>query len=279
MEVFDLPDDLNDKGNSPYTLFDYQSFQERAKQKVILSQNVFSFLMEGRKEIIAGTSSMAINVADFVLIKSGRRLMTEKLSSTNHQYRSILLFFSNDAIFRFVKKYDINNPENYKSQPIYKFKYDHFLSTFVKSLIEILQLNTAVQSKILELKFEEVMVYLMETRGVQFIQSLLQEINEQTSQIIKVVENNRLNKLTIKELAFLSNMSISTFKREFEKIYNESPIKWFQNERLKHSAYLLIKEAKRPSEVYEQVGYESLSNFIQAFKTKFGVTPKQYQLD
>jgi len=25
------------------------------------------------------------------------------------------------------------------------------------------------------------------------------------------------------------------------------------------------------------VGYETLSNFIQAFKTKFGQTPKQYQ--
>jgi AraC-like DNA-binding protein len=30
-------------------------------------------------------------------------------------------------------------------------------------------------------------------------------------------------------------------------------------------------------DIFEEIGYENLSNFIQAFKIKFGVTPKQYQ--
>ena len=73
-------------------------------------------------------------------------------------------------------------------------------------------------------------------------------------------------------------MSISTFKREFEKHFHNSPSKWFQEKRLEHAAYLLKNKNKRPSDIFEEVGYESLSNFTQAFKQKFRVTPKQYQL-
>ena len=89
--------------------------------------------------------------------------------------------------------------------------------------------------------------------------------------------NKMINKLTIKELSFLSNMSLSTFKREFEKHFQSSPSKWFQEKRLDHSAFLLKDKSKRPSDIYEEIGYENLSNFIQAFKMKFGTTPKQYQ--
>ena len=74
-------------------------------------------------------------------------------------------------------------------------------------------------------------------------------------------------------------MSVSTFKREFEKNFKSPPSKWFQEKRLEHAAFLLKNKSKRPSDLFEEIGYESLSNFIQAFKTKFGVTPKRYQLD
>jgi len=105
----------------------------------------------------------------------------------------------------------------------------------------------------------------------------MENSGHQNLQFIQTIENNKLNKLTIKELSFLSNMSVSTFKREFEKNFNSSPSKWFQDKRLEQAAYLLKIKSKRPSDIFEEIGYENLSNFIQAFKTKFGVTPKQYQ--
>jgi AraC-like DNA-binding protein len=72
-------------------------------------------------------------------------------------------------------------------------------------------------------------------------------------------------------------MSVSTFKREFEKHFRSTPSKWFQEKRLEHAAFLLKNNSKRPSDIFEEIGYETLSNFTQAFKLKFGLTPKQYQ--
>ena len=84
-------------------------------------------------------------------------------------------------------------------------------------------------------------------------------------------------KINEEDLDLHACKSVSKFKREFEKHFKSSPSKWFQEKRLDHAAYLLKNNSKRPSDIYEEIGYELLSNFIQAFKHKFGLTPKQYQ--
>ena len=121
------------------------------------------------------------------------------------------------------------------------------------------------------------MLYLIKFKGVEFLYSFISNSGDQSQKFIQTIESNQLNKLTVKELSFLSNMSISKFKREFEKHFHSSPSKWFQEKRLEHAALLLKNNSKRPSDIYEETGYENLSNFIQAFKVKFGVTPKQYK--
>jgi AraC-like DNA-binding protein len=78
------------------------------------------------------------------------------------------------------------------------------------------------------------MLYLIELKGVGFLYSIINNSDNQSQKFIQTVESNRLNKLTIKELSFLSNMSVSTFKREFEKNFKNSPSKWFQDKRLEH---------------------------------------------
>ena len=118
------------------------------------------------------------------------------------------------------------------------------------------------------------MLYLVEYNGLDFLYSIIDNSYDKHQKFMQIIESNKLNKLTIKELAFLANMSVSTFKREFEKHYNNSPSKWFQDKRLEHAAFLLKNESKRSSDIYEEIGYENLSNFIQAFKSKFGTTPK-----
>jgi AraC-like DNA-binding protein len=46
---------------------------------------------------------------------------------------------------------------------------------------------------------------------------------------------------------------------------------------LERAAFLLRNKSKRASDIFEEIGYENLSNFVHAFKVKFGVTPKQFQ--
>jgi AraC-like DNA-binding protein len=277
MKTITLPDELNLNSSLSIEVYDYESTQEISKQQILLNKNTFSFLQEGTKEVFFDNSSYAINNSQFLLMKSGHCLMTEKLSNVQEYYRSVLFFFSNEDVLQFVRKYELNPSEANTYFSTYSFDYDAFIKGFVTSLLDIAKLSKSIQKNILAAKFDEIMLYLIEFKGVDFLYSLISNSDNQNQKFIQTIESNKLNKLTIKELSFLSNMSVSTFKREFEKQFFSSPSKWFQDKRLEHSAFLLKNNSKRPSDIFEEIGYENLSNFIQAFKVKFGVTPKQYQ--
>ena len=277
MKTVTLPDELNLNSSLSLCVYDYESTKEISKQEILLNKNTFSFLQEGIKEVYFDNSSYAVDNSQFLLMKSGHCLMTEKLSSIQKKYKSILFFFSDEAVLKFIRKFELNQTYSEPHYSTYSFKYDGFIQGFATSLLDISKLSKSIQKNILDAKFEEIMLYLIEFRGSEFLYSLINDNNNLNQKFIKTIESNQLNKLSVKELSFLSNMSVSTFKREFEKHYQSSPSKWFQEKRLEHSGFLLKNKSKRPSDIYEEIGYENLSNFIQAFKMKFGVTPKQYQ--
>lgn len=276
MDIIKLPESLHFDESQAVQVFDYCSSKEVSKQQIILNQNTFSFLIEGNKEVIFDNSGLSIDNHKFLMMTSGHCLMTEKLSEIKN-YRSILLFFSNETLSKFIQKFEINKPEPQAHPSVYSFDYDPFIKRFVHSLIDISKLSKPVQKKLIELKFEEIMLYLIELHGNHILYALTSNNHQVTQNLTRTVESNLLKKLTLKELAFLCHMSVSTFKREFEKHYSESPIKWFQNKRLEHAHYLLHQKHKKSSEIYFEVGYENLSSFIQAYKSKYNKTPKQQQ--
>lgn len=276
MKLITLPNDLNLDASASIQIFDYCSSQEIARQQIVLNQYVFSFLLDGVKEVVFDDAMQVIDPSSFLLMKAGHCLMTEKLSK-HSTYRSVLFFFSKEDIQKFAQKIELNPPQTQEYQSIHSFAYDDFILRYVASLLDIDKLSTEAQHRLLAVKFDEIMWYLIEVYGMDLLYSLLHH-NDSTQKFTRTIESNKHHKLTLKELAFLCNMSVSTFKRTFEKHYAESPMQWFQNKRLDYAHYLLHFEKKTASEIYLEIGYESLSSFIQAYKIKFGVTPKQDQI-
>jgi len=72
-------------------------------------------------------------------------------------------------------------------------------------------------------------------------------------------------------------MSLSTFKREFVKAFDDSPARWIKLRRLEEACRLLIQRNMRVTEVGYQVGFENSFHFIQPFKSHLGITPKKFQ--
>jgi AraC-like DNA-binding protein len=277
MNITSFPDALNLKINRPIQLFEYQKDASTWRNKISLTCHTISFLREGSKGLIADNKSLTINNNEFLIMKPGNCLMTENISTGNKTYKSMLLFFTEETLLDFIKQQEFDYSPSGDSKFYSVFKYDDYIEHFVQSLKNISKLNEVLQTKLLQVKFEEIMIYLIEKEGPSFLNNILGTYDDTILRLTNVVENNKLNKLGLQELAFLCSMSLSTFKRAFKNHYELSPIKWFQEQRLEHAAFLLSMQKKRPIELYEEAGYESLSNFIQAFKQKYGTTPKQFQ--
>jgi AraC-like DNA-binding protein len=279
MEITILPEDFKNDPSKDVQVFTYKTEHDLQRGKISLSKNTISFLRTGTKEVIGDDEAVLIDNRKFVIMKSGNCLMTEKVSDSEKVYKSILLFFSNDLVINFLERNKLYSKGNKDQKSYYVFQYDEFIHNFVESLEKILLMPILIQEKILKAKFEEIMLYLTHQHGASFLNRIIHQVDNSITRLTNIVENNRHKKLSLQELAFLSNMSISTFKRKFYDHYKKTPIKWFNDERLEHVAILLRTKIKRPIELYEDAGYDNFSNFVQAFKKRFGVTPKQYQIE
>ncbi len=272
-----LPVDLKLESTDAIQVFNYTTRQDIIRTKIELSKNTISFLRVGTKEVIGDDKTAQIDNQRFLIMKAGHCLMTEKTSSSSNIYQSILLFFSDDEVKSFLTRHELYTSKNIRPKTFYAFEYDTFILQFVDSLIWILSLPKETKQQMLKTKFEEIMLYLVHQCGADFLNAIVQNTDDKTVRLTNIVSNNKHKKLSLEELAFLCNMSISTFKRAFSNQYQLSPMKWFSEQRLKHAAMLLRTNRSRPIDVYEAAGYENFSNFVQAFKKQFGQTPKQYQ--
>lgn len=278
MEIQYLPEQIETHSDSELQLYEYFISKSINKNKVQLSKNVFSFLLNGTKELITQNHTTRIENDKFVIIKSGNCLMSESISLSQN-YRSMLLFFSDKAVENFLKKYDYKNNTTQNNDPFIIAEYDRVIQNIVKSLIHLQTQPVDFINKMLPLKFEEILLYLVQMKGIDFLLNFVHHQNPSAKLFVDTMHKNALNNLSIQELSFLCNMSVSTFKRNFDKEFQTSPIRWFQEKRLEHAAYLLQTKKMRASDVYEEIGFENLSSFVQAYKNKFGTTPKQSQIN
>ena len=259
----------------------YESSVPSTKSRVTITNNLFSFLLEGEKMVHRPGKSLRVFPGQFLMIAGGNCLMTEKLSSGN-RYHSLLFFFSNEVLRSFFTRYHSLLEQTEKiigrrDEPIVCFKTDAFIQNYLNSLQLLLQASPCLQEELLQLKLEELLLYLADKcPEALFSFQLFDRADATDRQLQAAVENNLTYSVTVEELAFLCNMSLSTFKRRFARIYGTSPNKWLLQRRMQQAILLLQQQAK-PSEIYFQLGYENHSSFSQSFKQAYGITPREFQ--
>ena len=252
-------------------IISYSHQEKLFRQKVSFEYFTFSLLVEGIKEIHTPSSNEKIHPFNFLVVKQGNCLMTEKLSN-NSTYRSKLILFSKEFLQNFIRKHQVTIPKNEAlSNELYRIlPFDDYIRLYVESISSV-EISPMMQ----QVKVEELLTYCYEKFGSNLFSFITEESAYPNLQ--QVVEEHVSENLSIEELAFLCNMSISTFKRAFRQTYDATPSKWIKNKRLELSKTDLQDIKLRASDVYLKYGFGSLSRYISAFKETYGITPKQFQ--
>lgn len=252
--------------------YDLKMTEDVIKSKVNLNMHMFSFLQEGKKQVYFSNVAVAVNKEQSLLLKKGNCLWTELLDK-EAVYFCRLLFFSDNKLKEFLETH--TKRTKVKDEiPYFAIENDTFINSYLNSLATIHNTSPAFRERLLAVKFEELMLYLINKYGTAFEVYLYSLISSTTSAFQKIVEQNIYTNLTLEEIAFLCNMSLSTFKRHFIDGYGVSPGKWLRDKRLLRAKQLLEEGELRSSDIYLDLGYNNLSNFSSAFKNKFGIPPK-----
>lgn len=255
-------------------VYDFRMTNDVVKSKVNLSMHMFSFLQVGKKQVHFAGTSVAVNKDQSLLLKRGNWLWTELLE-TEAIYYCKLLFFSEKILKEFLEKHTDNHRMVKDDSPYFIIRNDTYITSYLNSLSTISNAPAIFMENLLSVKFEELLLYLIQKYGQKFERYLQSLVGDGSSPFKKIVESKIHSNLRLEEIAFLCHMSLSTFKRRFISEYKVSPGKWLQDKRLQKAKETLEEGVLKPSEIYSDFGYNNLSNFSIAFKNKFGFSPSE----
>lgn len=281
MKTYNLPDDLftGPADENEVIIRHYTSGHDTIKNKIILNRNMINLLISGRKTVVYPEISVDVQEGELIILSTGNILTSEVIP--NHQdFTSVLLYFSNDLLNRFWVKYEkllADMPVNKNKHPFLIYKQDTFIRQYIGSLLLLLNSPGILTAEIKQVKLEELLLYILQL-GRDKLQSLKVVSKDQADlQLKKAVETHIGLSITVAELAFLCNMSSSTFKRNFNRIYGTSPQQWLLEKKLLMASELLKSSTESPSRVYLKVGYKNHSSFSHAFRHHFALNPSEYQ--
>lgn len=94
---------------------------------------------------------------------------------------------------------------------------------------------------------------------------------------IHYIEQNFQNNITIEEIAALCGINRSYFGKIFRKAIGRSPQEFLMNYRMVKATELLKLTSLSIAEIGCAVGYENQLHFSRAFKTIYGVSPREWR--
>jgi len=195
----------------------------------------------------------------------------------------LLLFFVPDDFIRsVVKEYsgelDKVFEKTASNESTIRVSSDIALEVFFQSMMTYFSGVERPSEALLRLKLKELILGILVSKKNPKLSVYFNSIgNNEAPSVSEIMESNFRYNLSLENFAELCHRSLSSFKRDFQKLYNASPGKWLVNKRLDYSTVLLKNNQLNISQIVFESGFEDLSHFSRAFKSKFGVSPTQYR--
>jgi AraC family transcriptional regulator, exoenzyme S synthesis regulatory protein ExsA len=259
------------------TFVAYRNEVYPSRYEVFFEEHAVIVVLEGEKKFINPSQEVHVQKGNILFVQRGFYLMSE---SINASYKSLVFFFDEKLLKEFVglhaELFGAETGTLPLRSPILLLNATDTFSQFVDSIFPYFRTQTTLKNHFLRLKFQELLLHLLEIDASGRLQSILYSLYKgQKADLAFLMNSYYLKPLTLDELARLSGRSLSAFKRDFQEEFRVSPAVWIKHKRLEHADFLLRNTHKNVSEISTEIGYESVSHFIKSYKEKYGFTPKR----
>ena len=260
---------------------EYKCVVDETKAGIWSDTNYFVFVTSGKKMWKSIYHEYIVEAGDSLFVKRGANLVHQYFEE---DYCALMIFISDDFIRNFMGRFSgivKSNPAvSENTDSVIRIQLDAYLEGYVNSLAFYFGAHGLPDKNLLKLKFEELLLNMFTQPLHKEVAHYLGSLNRsQTVQLQQVMEENFAYNLKLEQLAALCNMSLSSFKRAFNSVYQTAPGKWLLDKRLDFASYLLRSTDKNVNDIAFESGFEDTSNFIRSFKRKFSCTPLQYRTE
>jgi len=188
-------------------------------------------------------------------------------------FTTINIFLDQETLKKYSLEHHIKADKIYHGDPNVILENDEFMNGYFNSMMPYFAQPEKLTLTLEYVKTIEAIELLLRNPTLK---NYLFDFSEPHKIDLETYMNRHFSyNIPLAQFARLTGRSLSAFKRDFVKIFNTTAEKWLQRQRLEQAHFLMKQRSKRPSEIYLEVGFESLSHFSYAFKKQFGITPTE----
>ena len=243
------------------------------KSDLIFDDHMLIWFISGETKIIQADQNYLFKAGDIFLIPRNQLATIINYPKDGLPHKSVVMHLSIDRLRAFYANQNVKT-KVLATQKILGFNKHPLLESCLASLIPYFDVEEKFPENIASLKITEAISIL---RAIdKDIDAILANFEEPYKiDLADFMEKNFVFNMPLEKFGYLTGRSLTTFKRDFHKLYNTTPQRWLTKKRLELAHYQLSQKNRKPIEVYLETGFENLSHFSFAFKKQFGLTPTE----
>lgn len=236
-----------------------------------IPDNVFIYLAKGAIRVFDGNKSYTFKAGDACIARKNRLAKYELLDSKDG-FEPVIFCFDEPFLQNFQKKHGSKQTPVASTDTFINIQKSRLIESFIQSIKPyfkgVMQLDEAFE----DVKYEELLIILLKNQP-ELAEILFEFRKPGKIDLEEFMNRNFKFNVSLKQFAYLTGRSLSSFKRDFKNIFNDTPNHWLIQKRLLEAYFLIDKKNQKSSDIYLDLGFEDLSHFSYAFKRSFGITP------
>lgn len=249
-----------------------------AEEIGIFSKNDYIvYVLSGKKTYKTLHGEWTLEPGQTLYLKKGAEIIHQYFDD---QYCMLGFFLSDELIKETIQELQVKQVlkansllEDFTARPVQSSEY---LEGYFHSMLTYFRGINRPPDSILVLKLKELLINLLNCDKV--LTSYFIDLTTTDKPSLKqIMEKNFCFNLKLEDFAELSHRSLSSFKREFQQLFNESPGKWITRRRVEHAANVIANSNQSVTQIAYETGFEDVSHFSRVFKKIIGKNPTEYK--
>lgn len=252
----------------------------RTLKEYVANEACFMFVNRGEVNVRAPEEFLQLNRNQAMLAKCLNYFFEpiENQENCKDGIESVGIFLYPEML-EDLFSFDLSSSSHRNNFNVKQVQVDLLLEKYRESIDLLLNNPDLADDDMIKTKLKEFVLLMSKSQSapseLDFLAALFQP-NE--TPFKKVIQQNLYANLSIDELAKLSHLSVSSFKRKFSEVYNQSPKKYLTIKKVEKAAELLKTQPLRVSEIAYDVGFDSVATFNRNFIAQYGKSPSEYRL-
>ena len=249
--------------------------EKHYSRELTLDQHALVYVFAGTLELSYADQTHRYSPGTTLLIPRNELGRMSKLPANDEPFRSLSILFPESLLRKFYTAPRLNPAEG-KWRGLLVLDKHPLLESLFRSLVPYFEMRDELPPDLAEIKIAECLTVL-DTCNPE-VRRVLSAFDEPGKvNLADFMEQHFLYNLPLEKFGYLTGRSLTTFKKDFRKVFQTTPGRWLTRKRLEHAHYQIAVNNRKPAEIFIEAGFENLSHFSFAFKKHFGYNPTEVQ--